>query len=156
LAEDKEEDMIVRLLRQCSGQEVVTAFKSAATFDEAVESKWQPHEFVDKFQYKPGSVRQTIRSMGVWVRPSFLRKKWVLFGKKVWKLDSSLTFTLEPVALTNNYDEVEVAVRYVYDIDQGGYEYVATSPHSPQFEHIRPQFERFLANFFAGLQPQHA
>jgi len=148
--------MLVKLPRQCSGQEVVEAFKTASTFQEGSGKQYAPHEFVDKFQYEPGSVKQTIRSMGIRVWPASLRKKWVLFGEKVWKPDFNPKFTLTPVVLSNCYNEVEVAVEYVYDVDQGGGEYVATDPHTPQFEHIRPQLEKILGNFYARLQPQQA
>ena len=148
--------MLVKLPRQCSGQEIVEAFKVASTFQERPEKQWGPHEFISKFQYEPGSVKQTIRSMGVRVWPTSLRKRWVLFGEKIWKPDFNPKFTLTPVVLSNRYDEVEVAVNYVYDVDQGGGEYVATDPHTPQFEHIRPQLERILGDFYARLQPQRA
>lgn len=148
--------MLVKLPHRCTGEEIVRVFKATSAFQETFEKQWVSKEFVGEFQYEPCPVRRTIRSIGVWVRPSFLRKKWVLFGKKVWKPDPNTEFMLEPVVLACYHDEVELTIRHVYEINQGGIEYVATSPHSPQFEHIRPQFERILASFFAGLQPQHA
>lgn len=149
----KETNMLVRLPRQCSGQEIVEAFKTAATIQEKPEKQWQPREFVKEYQYEPGSARQTVRSMGVKVLFYYLRKKWGLFGKKVWKPNSNPEFTLFPVILSHRYDDVvEVTVRYVYDVGQAGDERVATDPHTPEFEHVRPQFEKILGNFFARLQ----
>lgn len=49
--------MHIKLPRECFGQEVVEAFKSASTFQEGSERRWTPHEFVGEFQYEPGSVR---------------------------------------------------------------------------------------------------
>ncbi len=143
--------MLVKLPRQCFGQEVVEAFKAASTFDETSEKRWEYREFIGNFQYEPGSVRQTIRSMGVYTWPLSLRKKWGLFGKRVWKPDYTPKFTLVPLVLAGRYSEVEVAVEYVYDVGQGGEEWVATNPHHPKFADIQPQFEKILANFFARL-----
>ncbi len=133
--------MLIRLPQQYSGQEIVKAFKAASTFQESPEIKWESHEFVDKFQYEPGSVKQTIRSIGVSVQSSFLGKKWILFGRKVWSLDRTPKFILTPVVLSDRYDEVVV--------------YVDADPHMPAFEHIRPQFERTLGDFYDRLQVKH-
>lgn len=152
----EEAEMLVRLPRQCSGQEIVEAFEAASIIQEGPEKQWQPHEFVEEYQYEPGSVKQTVRSMGVRVWSSSLRKKWGLFGRKVWKPDLNPIFTLNPLALSGRYDEIKVAVNYVYDVGQAGDEWIATDPHTPEFEHIRPQLERILGNFFICLQPQGA
>ncbi|MBI4143012.1 hypothetical protein HY480_04005 [Candidatus Uhrbacteria bacterium] len=94
--------------------------------------------------------------MGVRVQPFFLRKQWCLFGKKKWKTDHNPLFTLTPVTLSGRYDEIEVAIWYIYDVDQGGGEYVVTSPSAPAFAHIRSTFERILGDFYDHLQSQHA
>lgn len=148
--------MLIKLPRQCSGQEVVEAFKDASTFQEKPDRKWDSHMFIGEFQYEPGSVRQTVRSMGVRALPSSLRKKWGVFGQKVWKLDSNAVVVLNPVELSNRYDEVRVAVEYVYDVDQGGHEYVATDPSTPEFEYIRVQLEKILDNFYVHLHLQES
>lgn len=143
--------MRVKLPRRCSGREIVGAFKAASTFQESPGRRWRPEGFKVQFQYERGSVRQTIRRMGVCVRPSSLKKKWGLFGEMVWKLDHNTTFTLAPVVLSDHYDAVRIDVDYVYEVDQGGGEYVATDPHSPEFEHIRPQLETILNGFYTLL-----
>lgn len=147
--------MRVKLPRSCSGAEIVDAFKAAATFDEG-ENRWKAYEIGVTHQYEPGSVRQTIRSKGAETFPSYLRKKWIFFGKKVWKPNAWKTFRLNPVMLSDTYSEVEIAVEYIYNVDQGGFQHVATNPNHPQFEDIRPQFERIIGGLYAGLQLQGA
>jgi len=144
--------MKVKLPRQCSGQEIVKAFKAASTFQEGPEKKWNAQDFVEEYQYEPGSVKQTVRSSSVHVWPSFFRKKWWLFGEKVWKSELNPKFILNSVRLATLYDEVDIVVDYVYAVDQAGGEYKATNPSSPKFEDIRPQFERILGGFYAQLK----
>ena len=143
--------MKIILPKKYLGNQVVEAFKSASIFQETSNKRWESYEFVGQFQYKLGSAQQTIRSIGVITSSFSLRKKWAIFGKKVWKKNFTPKFTLEPIVLTKNYDAVEVTVEYTYDVDMGGHSFVATNPHSPEFEDIRPQFEKILENFFAQL-----
>lgn len=144
--------MFIGLHHQYSGKKIIEAFRSASTFMEAPNKQWKPDEFIDKFQYEPGSIKQTIRSQGVNTSPFFFRKKWRLFGEKAWKDAKNPVFTLEPLVLTKSYDAIEISVKYVYETDQFGFDWTATSPHSPEFENIRPQFEKILDRFFSFLQ----
>ncbi|MFH0892649.1 MAG: hypothetical protein V1867_07820 [Candidatus Falkowbacteria bacterium] len=145
--------MIVKLPGQYSGEKIIAAFNEAATFQENPEKKWETEKFVKEYQYEPGSATQTVRSLGVRVQPCFLKKKWGLWGKKVWKLSYDLKFTLNPVTLSALYDEFDISVRYVYDCDDY-FEYVATDPNNPAFEDIRPQLEMILQRFYGRLQAQ--
>ena len=147
--------MLINLPRQCSGQEIVDAFKAASSFQESPEKKWCASEVIDEFQYEPGSVLQTIRSIGVKAVPHFFKKRWVFFGEKVWKEDYNPSFTLQSVVLKGNYEKVDIKVAYIYDVNQAGNSFVATNPHHPEFEHVRPQFEKILARFFTQLQSVH-
>lgn len=143
--------MLVKLPRQCSGREIVEAFKVASTFQECPDKKWRAEEFVDKIIYEPGSVKQVIRDMGVIVRLFSLRKKWDLFGKKVWKQNNDLIFTLESLNLYHlYYKEVDVGIKYIYDL-MGS---ICRGPDNSHFEDIRPIFEIILGSFYARLQPQ--
>ena len=142
--------MLVKLPRNCSGREIIEAFKIASTFED-IDKKWKPEEFVDKIVYEPGSVRQVIRDMGVRAHSFSLRKKWDLFGKKIWKLNNDLTFTLDSLDLYYlYYKEVNVEIKYIYDLTGS----ICTGPGNSNFEDIRPIFERILSNFYARLQPQ--
>lgn len=143
--------MIVKLSRQYSGEKIIAAFNEAATFQENPEKKWETEKFVKEYQYEPGSARQTVRSLGVRAQPYFLKKKWGLWGKKIWKLYHDLRFTLKPVNLAALYDEVDISVHYVYDSDEY-FEYVATDPSNSAFEDIRPQLEIILQKFYGSLQ----
>ena len=68
--------MIIKLPGQYSGEKIIAAFDEAATFQENPEKKWETEKFVKEYQYEPGSVRQTVRSLGVRAQPYFLKKKW--------------------------------------------------------------------------------
>lgn len=143
--------MIVKLPRQCSGREIVEAFKNASTFKEGSDKEWRAEEFVGEIIYEPGSVKQVIRDMGVIVRLFSLKKKWDLFGKKVWKQNNDLIFTLNSLDLYHlYYKEVNVDIKYVYDLTGS----ICRCPDNSHFEDIRPIFERILSNFYARLQPQ--
>ena len=89
--------------------------------------------------------------MGVRAHSFSLRKKWDLFGKKIWKLNNDLTFTLDSLDLYYlYYKEVNVEIKYIYDLTGS----MCTGPGNSNFEDIRPIFERILSNFYARLQPQ--
>ena len=105
--------MLVKLPRNCSGREIVEAFKVASTFEEKPGKKWEPKDFVDKIIYVPGSVKQVARDIGVCVHSFSLKKKWGLFGKKVWKLNHSPNFTLDPLDISHlHYRQIEVTIEY--------------------------------------------
>ena len=65
-----------------------------------------------------------------------------------------LKFTLQPVMLSEKYEEVEVAFRYLYDTNW--VDFIAEDPRDPQFEKIRPQFEMILERFYDQLQKRSA
>lgn len=148
--------MIIKLPKKCSGQEIVEAFKKASSLQETPDRKWKSKDFIGESQYEPHPIRRTVRtvrSMGVRVHSLSLRKKG-LFGEKVWNDDfnGAYTFTLKPVLLANNYDEIEVVVSLRGDIDVHNIQ-----PHSIEFEdNLRPLFEQILANFYTHLQSQSA
>lgn len=146
--------MRIKLPRKCSGQEVVEAFKVASSLQESPDRKWKSKDFIGESQYELGSVKQVvrnIRSMGVKVFSSSFRKERGLFGKKVWKndFDGAYTFMLEPVVLTDNYEEVKVEVNWHGD----DIDVLDLQPHSIEFEdNLRSLFEQILGKFFVQLQ----
>lgn len=148
--------MLVKLPRHCSGQEVVEAFRAASTFQESPDKKWKAQEFANEFQYEPGSVRQVIRSKRVTTRLYTLEKRWIFFGKKEWLLLGDIEFTLKPLLLKGDYEEVEVEINSSYRTFGGRIPVFDPPPQSPAFERIRPVFEVILKNLFARLQPQNA
>lgn len=142
--------MFVRLSRERSGQEVVKAFKAATTFSTfsgGEEIQWRPEEFADDFQYEPGSVKQTIRSIGVNVWSFYFKRKWVLFGEKIWKQNLNTKFTLSPLVLSQVYSLINVDVfKYSFDND-----YTTIDPKNPQFDNVRLPFERMIEKFYVQL-----
>ncbi|MDP3954539.1 MAG: hypothetical protein Q8Q06_03940 [bacterium] len=149
--------MLVKLPRTCSGSEIVEAFKAAAQFEEGPGKEWRAVEVNKEFQYEPGSVLQTIRSVGVLVRPYFLKKKWILFGERVWEQSLQTKFKLSALNLSRHYHEVEVEIEHVYEFDvYSRYKFIVNDPNSEHFEDIRLQFERVIAGLYSILQPQQA
>ena len=82
--------------------------------------------------------------------PLSFRKKWGFFGQKVWKKYGYPNFTLKRIIIADDYTEVEIEVNYLIDVGRGSV--VETDFDQPkEFEKLRPEFERVLANFFARL-----
>src|SRR3989338_7401025 len=119
--------MLVKLPRNCSGLEIVEAFKVASTFEEKPGKKWEPKDFVDKIIYVPGSVKHVARDIGVCVHSFSLKKNWGLFGKKVWKLNYNPNFTLDSLDISRCYREIEVTIEYKYEHGYVG-ENICTGP----------------------------
>ena len=141
--------MLVKLPRDCSGREIVEAFKVASTFEEKPGKKWETEDFVDKIIYEPGSVKQVNRNMGVRVYSFSLKKKWGLFGKKVWKLNYNPNFTLDPLDISMlYYREIEVTIEYK---DVFGDENICTDLSNSRYEEVRLVFERIIGNLYANL-----
>jgi len=144
--------MLVKLPRDCSGREIVEAFKVASTFEEKPGKKWEPEDFVDKIIYEPGSVKQVKqvnRDIGVRVYSFSLKKKWGLFGKKVWKLNYNPNFTLDPLDISMlYYREIEVTIEYK---DVFGDENICTDLSNSRYEEVRLVFERIIGNLYANL-----
>lgn len=89
--------------------------------------------------------------MGLAISSSSLRKKWCLFGEKVWKPDHALKFFLSPVVLADKYKGIKLDVEYVIEVLMTGHEKVLTSAEAPEFENIRLQLEGLIDNFFSAL-----
>ena len=141
--------MLVKLPRNCSGREIVEAFKVASTFEEKPGKKWEPKDFVDKIIYVPGSVKQVARDIGVCVHSFSLKKKWGLFGKKVWKLNHSPNFTLDPLDISQlYYRQIEVTIERK---DVFGEENICTDLSNSRYEEVRLVFERIIGNLYANL-----
>ena len=141
--------MLVKLPRNCSGREIVEAFKVASTFEEKPGKKWEPKDFVDKIIYVPGSVKQVARDIGVCVHSFSLKKKWGLFGKKVWKLNHSPNFTLDPLDISQlYYRQIEVTIERK---DVFGEENICTDLSNSRYKEFRPVFERIIGNLYANL-----
>lgn len=143
--------MRVKLPRECSGQEIVNAFKAAATFQENFDNRFEAHEFVNEIGYEPGSVKRVIRSMGAVARFYYRRKRFIFFGKIMWRKSDTLTFNLAPLDPLEKYNEVDIGFEFVYEyLDDG---YLSTSdPRSSFFEGVRPKLESILARFYSQLQ----
>ena len=141
--------MLVKLPRNCSGREIVEAFKVASTFEEKPGKKWEPKDLVDKIIYVPGSVKQVARDIGVCVHSFSLKKKWGLFGKKVWKLNHSPNFTLDPLDISQlYYRQIEVTIERK---DVFGEENICTDLSNSRYEEVRLVFERIIGNLYANL-----
>lgn len=142
--------MRVKLPRECSGQEIIDAFKYATTVSAGSE-KWEPQEFIGELMYEPGSVKRVIKSIGVCAEHFFLWKRGIFFGKKTWEMDDT-KLTLDPVA-SSTYQEVNICVDFSY-VDYSGHRRFSRDPGKPEFEAIRPEFEAILAKFYERLQPK--
>jgi hypothetical protein len=135
------------LPRVCSGEEVLEAFKLAASL-EVGDKKWEARSSVDAFQYVPGSVKREPRTMTVTasrlLRGS--RKKWIFFGKTETRWVESDLEILLTAKLREDYKEVDIrALNWVSGYDMGSYE----SDPEPDSD-----FEKVLERFFSILKPE--
>lgn len=144
--------IVIPLPNQNSGQEVIDAFKKAATKMSIPNKKWwEAKETCRQTQYEHSPIRKSFKSMGLAISSSSLRKRWCLFGEKVWKPDHVLQFFLPPVVLVDRYKEIRLDIQYILDVLMTGDDKVLTSAEAPEFEHIRPQVEGLIDNFFSAL-----
>ena len=145
--------MIVKLPKVAVGSKIVEAFMRANLHRIDDNHKWMASEFVDEYQYELGAVSQkSVLNKGVTAHSFSFEKKYVFWGKKVWKKDSNLMFKLKPVVLDQEYKKVDIEIVYIYDVDQGGIEYVATNPHDSEFKKIEPQLKDMLERFIHELE----
>jgi hypothetical protein len=146
--------MIVRLSRPCSGQEAIDAFSAATAFETTPDRKWNASPFTGAYHYVPNATLSA-RKIGVDMVPSlrWRRRRWFLFGDVLegWSPMRLPRFTLVPVFPDATYDEVVIDIEHVHEVDQGGHAYTANDPSVPEFEHIRPTFERLLEMFHAQI-----
>jgi hypothetical protein len=148
--------MLFKLPHQCSGQEIVDAFKAASLLQETSEMHIETQDYGVKLE--SDSEKSDILSMGVRVFSSRLEKKWIFFGQRIWKRRFLPEFRLEPVVLLKQYETVEIAVEYMGRESPTGLVLVLITedPGNPKFERIRPLLEKVLSKFLTRLQPNNA
>jgi len=142
--------MLIPLHGTYSGKTIVEAFQRAAGFQDG-GVLWRPEEVIGDYQYDLVPARPSVRSLGVLVRSCSSWKKYLLFGERVWRPNHRTLFTLRPLVLTQHYSTIDLEIEHVYEVDQGGHSSIASDPGHPEFNEIRPSFERMLNDFAARL-----
>lgn len=133
--------------RDYSGEEIVSAFKRAAVFETSLKKRYIARETGREMQYEAGSVRETIRRVGVEVLSQAKVKKWVLWGKMVWSATNlsgkNPRFILKPLLYQEWHRQVEVliSVGYYETLDSLGI-----------LHNARPRLIKFLDKFFEELK----
>lgn len=140
--------MFVKLPRECTGEEIVKAFKAASEFQETPSKKWRPDEFIAEFQYEHGSVQKTARRVGVRFVPFQLGKSWVIFGKNIWGKQPNNFITLLPVILSEKYSEVQIVVQCINPYGA----VVTQGVTSACLDRLSAAFQKILSAFFESLQ----
>ncbi len=83
-----------------TGQEIVKNFLLAANFRESSDVRWESMDFDDETGAK-----------GVIAYPCNRKKKYRFFGPDRWVRDFSAVIYLHPLALDEEYNEIQVEVR---------------------------------------------
>ena len=144
--------MKVKLPRSCIGQEVLEAFKEAVSFSKSATDRWVSEELAGEKLYVSGSVRVITKSMGARVSHYKFTKRWILFGRRVWRKSNFQSFVLNPVIPEEKYTIVDIDVMDVVGIDERSID--LTNCPDDYYKHtgLRGLFEKFLGDFFSRLQ----
>ena len=90
-------------------------------------------------------------SKGVRVTRFRLKKRLVLFGKRVWKKDYLLALMLPSIDLMASYSSVPL----IFEYDNGdvgeGHTIVVTDPSDPACDHLRRGVEMFVHRFTKAI-----
>jgi len=157
----------VKLPHECSGQEILDAFRAASTFQETETVKWEAHGYKE-----PGGIATAKNpfspKIGYYATPAYLRKKGgtisrFLFGRRepVWETDSGMDVSrywsqikLHAVCQTEVYTELEITVTHLTDAGDVMCEYVRVihDPDDDAFASHRPAYDRIIRTFLERLQ----
>ena len=143
--------MLVILPKPFSGASIVSAFVKASQYEESSKVKFVPERKVESFRYELSPFRLVTHEISVFAKRWYSENKHLFSKETKWFEDNGLIFSLQPVVLDENYSRINISIRYVFDVDQGGGVYVATDPTYPEFEQIRLIFEMILVRFQSFL-----
>lgn len=157
--------IIVKLPRACGGQEILDAFRAAATFQETPTRKWEAHGCASASGVS--STENTFSpKRGYCATPAYLREqghvsrffrgqrpaKWeTVDGGDLAMFDTQIM--LRPLLPSNQYETVELAVHHVYGWadPMGAAVHVASSPDDEGFKNIRPEYDRIMKEFLRRI-----
>ncbi|MFH1956629.1 MAG: hypothetical protein ABIJ28_03220 [Patescibacteria group bacterium] len=161
--------MKVTLPRQCSGREIIEAFKKVAAIEEqgrdyegeSYDSRWKwiPEDYEGEIEYEPGSVRRIIHK-GVTTIHHKLQcgRKYIFFGKRHerWSPGSSEASGPQQIRLLPLREDV---IYDVVDIRNGRELCGAIGFQNGWHEHLeyddtvfRDTVEKIIARLFERLQ----
>ena len=122
----------VVLPRECTGAEVLEAFRKAAAFELSPTERWVIVVDEKKVRYEPGSVRRIVEvasaevSREIFVRTGLLRRRW---------FKTNMAISLPETACEKGYTKIEI---------------------NDRFPCPREMLEAFLERFYAELTPKAA
>lgn len=148
----------VRLPRTRNGNEILEAFRNAATFQDEPFCKWVAIGF-DCDTGEAVGHSTFVQRRGMRATPAHVRVcgriQQMLFGRKTpsWKTDKGVgaqfatQIQLEPILPHEQYSHVMLSIYHEYDFDVVGVFRIASSPDTKDFNKFRPAYDRIVREF---------
>jgi len=157
--------ILVTLPRECGGQEILDAFRAAATFQETPTRKWEAHGYTSASG--AAAYGNTFSSMhGYYATPAYLHEQGrisrLLHGRRsaTWKTISGQDVSrfetqihLHALQPEKKYAKVEISLTHLVPI--GPYSEAVRVIHSPdaeEFKVLRPSYDRIIREFLKRIE----
>ncbi|HAT68779.1 MAG TPA: hypothetical protein DCS20_04150 [Candidatus Yonathbacteria bacterium] len=145
--------MEIILPKACSGKQILEIFARAATFDIQPERRWDAFETLEEggLVVIPTFVRRdaVFTKKGLDIILSTKKKRWVFFGKYVWKPESSPVIRLEPLELEVLHKSVEVSVMHTFL--KKGKECLVQDANDPHFAEFWPHYQATIRRLLGRI-----
>lgn len=92
--------------------DIIKAFQRTADFQKTFNEKWTSESLI---RHSRLFGTPTVFSMGAKICRWSRRKKWFFFGKKIWIKDEDVYFSLKPLILKQDYDEIEITINSKFE-----------------------------------------
>lgn len=154
-----------------TGAEIIEAFRNAASFQDSPDSRWQAKRFILEHaraypvdvEGKPTGIRATI----AWRKTRGQALRFLGLQGETWKThplslevgvrtplygEFANQITLFPIYRSHEYHEVTLEAYTSFFEDPGSlgtYSACTYNIDGKEFEHLRPAYDRILADFYA-------
>lgn len=154
----------VKLPRECSGQEVLDAFRAAASFQETPTCKWEAHGYTPSTGVAT-SENTFSQARGYYATPAYLHEQghisrlfrghrdptWsTVSGDDLSRFETQIRLH----ALQSEKEYVKVEMTLTHLVPEGsllGYANVIHNPDAKEFALFRPAYDRIVREFLRRL-----
>ena len=153
----------LQLPRKAAGQEILNAFRTAATFQESTAIRWEAYEYSTPSNGDGDAENTFIAKRGCRATPLYLSRQGriscFLFGRRdpVWRTCEGLNamfltqVQLQPISPDEKYSEVQIDVHHEYDPDPTGGFRIVSSPDERVFIPFRAAYDKIVREFLQRL-----
>jgi len=140
----------ILLPRPCTGLDVADYFKKIAPIHESKESRWELNVYYEDYRYEPSSAKPIPLSVRIYISPLVLKKRWKLFGKKIWEYDyESFNFKFDDLRLRDQYSEIHADL-----IDRRGMP--VSEPWSYMNKRLRKILDEVVENLYELIEKKES